>query len=172
MALPRSWDDGNSSTKLVIQSQEIQIRIQEFKPNPNAEPFETHSALKESDFILPDGFLKCSAVPTWLINKIYLAKEAGNILYYTVCDPSRTAPPGPLGKIYGNGNLRNHHAFSLHLPCCINEMTVCCLITWRQMYLLVFVPALKWEKLHSGKESSMQIHKRQLVEVENYISRN
>lgn len=72
-------------------------------------------ALKASDFILPDGTLKCFAVPTWLINKIYLAKKAvRNILYYTVRGPSRTAPAGALGKIYGNRNLRSFPAFSSH----------------------------------------------------------
>lgn len=64
VAVTRSWNDGNSARKPVIQSQGIQIKIQEFKPNPNAEPFEMHYALKASDFILPDGSLKCSAVPT------------------------------------------------------------------------------------------------------------
>lgn len=98
---------------------------------------------------------------------IWLKKQSGNILYCTVHGPSRTAPAGALGKIYGNGNLRNHHAFSLHLPCCINEMIVCNLITWRQMCLLLVAHTLKWEQLHSGEESSMEIQKRQLKEVEN-----
>lgn len=53
---------------------------------------------------------------------IWLKKQSGNILYYTVHGPSRTAPAGALGKIYGNGNLRSLHAFSSHLLCCINEM--------------------------------------------------
>lgn len=52
--------------------------------------------LKASDFILPDGTLKCSAVPTWLINKFYLAKEA--VREYTVlyCTILYMAPLGQL----------------------------------------------------------------------------
>lgn len=63
VAFTRKWNDRNSARKPVIQSQGIQIKIQEFKPNPNAEPSEMHYALKASDFTLPDWTLKCSAVP-------------------------------------------------------------------------------------------------------------
>lgn len=71
---------------------------------------------------------------------IWLKKQSGNILYCTVHGPSRTAPAGALGKIYGNGNLRSLRAFSSHLLYHINEMIACNLITQRQMCFLVVVP--------------------------------
>lgn len=93
---------------------------------------------------------------------IWLKKQSGNILYYTVHGPSRTAPAGALGKIYGNGNLRSLHAFSSYLLCCINELVACNLITWRQMCLLVAAPpemraAAQWGgELHTESEQAAE----------------
>lgn len=120
VALTRGRNVGNLAGMLVIQCQGIQIRIQEFKPNPNSEPFEMHCTLKVSDFILPDGSLKCSAAHTWLINKIYLSKEAVRECTIPYCTwPSGVFPAGALGKVYGNENLRSLCIFFLSN---INEM--------------------------------------------------
>lgn len=92
MSLTRRRNDGNFARKPVTQLQGIQIRIPEFKLNPNSELLEIRYTLKVRDiFFLPRGSLKCCAIHTFLINKIYLAQEA--VREYTVlycAGPSRT----------------------------------------------------------------------------------